>query len=317
MFSMQRRKIQLVAGTTYTVSLPKDWVIKNQLREKDEIQINEKNNRTLLLSPDDHKTENLKEIELNIDDYMDDIDQVLFAVYYLGTENINLFSKDEFSKTVRARIRKTLTHMSGTEITYEDKKHLKIKVFLDKSKVKISQVLYRISLLLESNIENITGELNLDEISINENEIDRLYHLTAKIISMSLTETQILKTSGIRNISLIPHYFLIGKRLENIGDNLNHLGKYMSKNKVRINKKIFDFIDKELRKSIKCLISSKSKEFSKAAETDVEAMKQMIYSSGDVVVIGYMKDILRFLVNIQEEIVNINFYEGLIRDDKL
>ena len=30
---MQRRKIQLIAGTTYSVSLPKDWIRKNNLKE--------------------------------------------------------------------------------------------------------------------------------------------------------------------------------------------------------------------------------------------------------------------------------------------
>ena len=30
---MHRRKIQLIAGTTYSISLPKEWVKKNHLKE--------------------------------------------------------------------------------------------------------------------------------------------------------------------------------------------------------------------------------------------------------------------------------------------
>jgi len=48
---MHRRKIQLIAGTTYSVSLPKEWVRKNNLKEKNEILFYEKNDRTLVISP--------------------------------------------------------------------------------------------------------------------------------------------------------------------------------------------------------------------------------------------------------------------------
>ena len=230
---MHRRKIQLIAGTTYSVSLPKEWVRKNNLKEKNEILFYEKNDRTLVISPYAIEGKKLNEISLDIDKYISAIDQILFAVYYLGIENISLFSKKELTKDVKSRIRKTITHMSGTEITYEDKQKITMKVLLDKSKVEIFQVLYRISLIIESSILNILEQLNINEIRINENEIDRLYHLTAKIVSLSLTDSNILYSSKIKNISLIPAYFLISKRLENIGDNINHLSEHLHKNKVK------------------------------------------------------------------------------------
>jgi len=49
----------------------------------------------------------LKEITLNVDDYMQNIDQIMFAIYYLGIETINLFSKKELPKQVKRMIRKT------------------------------------------------------------------------------------------------------------------------------------------------------------------------------------------------------------------
>ena len=35
---MYRRRLQLIAGATYTVSLPKEWVLKNNLKEKCEVE---------------------------------------------------------------------------------------------------------------------------------------------------------------------------------------------------------------------------------------------------------------------------------------
>ena len=189
---MHRRKIQLIAGTTYSVSLPKEWFIKNKLKEKDELLIYEKNNRTLLLSPNSIKERKIKDISINIDEYIGNVDQILFALYYLGIENINLFSKKALTKDVKTKIRKSLVFMSGTEISYEDNKKITIKVLLDESKVTIYQILYRINLILELSISTILKEIDIEEIRINENEIDRLYHLMAKLISLSLIDSKIL-----------------------------------------------------------------------------------------------------------------------------
>ena len=144
---MYRRKIQLIAGSTYSVSLPKDWIVKNHLKEKNELIITEKNDQTLLISSKEINEKELKEINLEMEEYAETIDRILFAVYYLGIEKINILSKKEFPKDFRAKVRKTLTHMSGTEISYEDKRKISIRVLLDKYKVDLMQVLYRMSLI--------------------------------------------------------------------------------------------------------------------------------------------------------------------------
>ena len=116
--NMHRRKIQLIAGTTYSLSLPKEWVKKNNLKEKNEVMISEKNDRTLVISPELINEKELNEISLNIDDYIADIDQILFAIYYLGIENVNLFSKKEITKEIKTRIRRALNHMTGVVVSH-------------------------------------------------------------------------------------------------------------------------------------------------------------------------------------------------------
>jgi len=198
---MTLRKIQLIAGTTYSVSLPKDWVIKNQLKERSEIQITEQNNRTLLISPQTLEQKELKEISIDVDENIKDITQIIFAVYYLGVETINLSSKKDLPKDVKAKIRKAMTQLSGAVISYEDKQKITIRVLLDRSKIDITQVLYRMSLIIEMSIANILEDLDVNEIRINENEIDSLYHLITKIISLALVDSNILASSKIKNVS--------------------------------------------------------------------------------------------------------------------
>jgi phosphate transport system protein len=224
---MFRRKIQLIAGTTYSVSLPKEWVKKNNLKEKDEVLMLEKGDRKLILTTGTVSDNPLKEYSLNIDDYVDNIEQVLFSLYYIGIESINLFSKNEIAKDIRARVIDTTRHMSGTEIGFEDSKRITVKVLLDRAKIDVAQVLYRISLIIDLSASSIVEELNIEEIRTNDNEIDRLYHLIAKMISLSLLDSNVLSSSKIRNASLIPSYFLIAKKLENIADDISRIAEYI------------------------------------------------------------------------------------------
>ena len=311
---MHRRKIQLVGGTTYTLSLPKEWVKKNNLKEKNEITIYEKNDRTLVISPQLGEKGKIKEISLDADKYASNIDRIMFAVYYSGIENISLFSKKELTKNTKALVRKTITHMSGTEINYEDKHKIIIKVLLDKSKVDIMQVLYRIYLLLDTSFLNIIDELNIEEIRFNENEIDRLYHLMTKVVMLSLTDSNILHSSNIKNISLIPSYFLMSKRLENLGDSINHLSKYMDKKEIVFSddeKKIIDLLRAELHRSIKHIMRKSCQNFKKTDAKKLSDIKKHIKSIVNKTIRNYLQEMVRYIIDIEDETVNISFYKHL------
>ena len=308
---MERRRIQLIAGTTYSVSLPKEWVKKNNLKEKNEIIFHEGNDRTLILSSHLSESKKYKDITLNIDDYLGNIEQILFSVYYLGFENISLFSKKEITKDAETKIRKALSNMSGTEIAYEDKNSIKIKVLLDKAKIDLLQVIYRIILIIESSIESLMGSFNIEEIRMNENEIDRLYHLISKIVSLSLTDSAILLSSNIKYASLIPSYFLIGKKLENIADNINLISESLNSGKFEHSKEILQFTRESMDRCAKALIGKKDKVFEKTKADRLNHVNSLISGIKDKSVLNYMDDIVRYIVDVEEEIVIISFYNQL------
>jgi len=314
---VHKRKIQLIAGATYSVSLPKEWVQKNKLKEKEEILLYERNDRTLVLSPYSIKESKPNEISLNVDEYAHTIDQILFAIYYLGIENITLFSKKELSKEVKAKIRKTLSNMSGTEIIREDQQKIIIKVLIDKSKLDIFQIIYRIGLILDLSLSNIISQFNLSEIKMNETEIDRLYHLIAKIVSLSLIDSNILHSSNIKNISFIPSYFLIGKRLENIADNINNLSEYVFDKKINLeHSEILQMIRTELNRTMTYFIQIPGcvDIFKKMNEQNSHKMRILLSAIKDTTIRNYLGDITRFTLDVQEEMINISFYNQLIQN---
>ena len=312
---MERRKIQLIAGSTYTISLPKEWVVKNKLKEKNEILIYEKGDRTLMLSPHSMESKKLEDISLNIDDHLSEINQVLFALYYLGIENISLFSKNDIAKEIRTRIIKTITNMSVTEVSYEDAKNIKIKVLLDKSKVEIPQVIYRIGLIIGLSVANLLDGFDITEVRINENEIDRLYHLISKIVSLSLIDSNILKSSKIDNVIFIPSYFLIGKRLENLGDNIYYLSEYIEKNNANFEsrKEILNFVRADINRIARYTSGDFHNMFEKTGSEDLKKISSLVLRIKDKTVSDYLRQVMRYLIDIEEEIFIISFYNSLIK----
>jgi phosphate uptake regulator len=316
---MIRRKIQLIANSTYSTSLPKKWVIKRKLKEGREILFFEKDDGSLIISTESKAEKSANDITLNIDEYSNAIDQIIFALYYLGFENINLTSKKGFAKDVETRIRITLRHMSGTEITHEDEKTIKIRVLLDKSKVDIKQVLYRISLIIEASITSIIEGADMEEIRVNENEVDRLYHLAAKVISLSLVNSDILRSSKIENMSLIPSFLLISKKMENIADFIEDIAGYAKEDKKQIREmaEILSFVKERIKRNILYMMGNSSNLFEKTPAEKIKSINKQVESLKDKSIQACLEDIIRYIVDIEEEIINISFYKKMVSDGNI
>src|SRR3989344_7576652 len=310
---MNRRRIQLIAGMTYSLSLPKQWVLKNNLKEKDEVAVYEKGDRTLLISPDVPESKKPNQVRLNIDEYSGNVAQVLFAVYYLGVENIVVFSKKEMNKEARSQIKRVLQYMSGTEIENEDKQHISIKVFLDKSKVDIIQILYRITLIIELSINCFVENVDITEIRNNENEIDRLYHLITKIITLSLIDSNILHSSKINNVLSIPSFLLIGKKLENTADSIAYLAEYCKTSKIDFEnkKEMLVILRDEINRSISHILKGYPSIFNKINSNNLRMLNNHANKIRDKRVNDYLRDLIRYLIDIQQEIVNLSFYNSI------
>ena len=306
-----KRKLQFVAGSTYSISLPKEWVTEYKLKPQQELDLIDSDNG-LFISPSDYSVDT-GTLNYCIDGYEDFVSQILISAYYQGFEDIEFFTKKELTQDVRSSSRRALSKLPGAEIISEDKKRFVIKVMFDDFNIDIFQLFYRINLLIESSIENLVDNFNWDEIRLNEDEIDRLYNLSMKILTASITNRGILKASKVEKVSFVPSLILINKRLENIGDNLKKIARLVEEKSIVIKdvKNILLRIFEELNRSIIYLIGKKTKIFPKSSDD----LEKEIYMKADSIkdnsVKHLIKWIFRYVVDIQEECINVSFYSGI------
>lgn len=308
---MVKRKIQLIAGTTYSVSLPKEWIKKNNLKQKNEVELTELNDFSLIINAFE-KNQIQKNISLNLDELNENTEQILFAVYYLGAETITVYSKNKLSDELKSNIKKALTSMTGAVISHEDNKKITIDILMDSNKLNIIQLLYRICLIIDSSITLIQEKKNLKSIEFNENEVDALFNLNFKLISISLTDSKILINSGIKKLSFILSFFLINKKLENIHDDLFDLNNYLIKfNKKIEEKEILEFIKKEILRFRKHCQKQFSSNYIKSNKKELNQILNQIKKTSNPFIQDYYKNILRLLIDIQEETITLSYYNQL------
>lgn len=318
---MQTRKIQLIAGSSYTVSLPKKWVQKNNLKEQREVSIGENTDGSLTVYPARQESDIEKtKFRINADEFKEDILQVLFAVYYLGFEHIEVYSKKDFSPDISSSIRGALRYMSGTEIVFESPNQITFRVLLDKSKVDIHQLYYRMGLLIGSSLDLIiSSRTDNEEILRNEDEVDRLYQLIAKIIFLAQADTTMLISSNIGNVHYLISYLLIGKRLEHISDMIQFAVEkdLLNKKDLGVAKDILLFVKKTVNDDVMYLMNRDKRSYKRLGQEITEGVKKKNDLIKDVRLHETLDRIIRFVVDIQEELTSISFYNHLKREQAL
>ncbi|NOZ81302.1 MAG: hypothetical protein GXP63_06550 [DPANN group archaeon] len=306
---MHRRKIQLIAGSTYSVSLPKRWVFSQKLEKGKEVLIDEQRDGSLRLFVGQEPQVTPEEITLDIETHRESIDQVLFAIYYVGIRTIHIKHRERIPAEIKQRIRETLRHMSGTEISYEDERSLTITSLLDLSKSDLPQVLFRISLVINLSFTALLEGTDLSEIKTNEREVDRLFHLAMKLISLALLEPSMLASSKIGRNHDAPSYVLIAKKLENVHDLIEDLAE--TRLPFQKAKKTVLFLQEEFRRTIKHLLRGLGPGFVKADQGLFGRQLVSLRKGKEHALAEGLEEVFNLLVDIQEEIVNLSFYREL------
>ena len=311
---MHTRRIQPIAGTTYSVSLPKAWVKENGLSQKSEVQMTKTADSNLLISAKSTQKSDPKSIELSIEEYGDEIESVIMACYYKGYESIRIISNRIGTLGAQAgKIRRMINYMSGTEISHERKDLIEIRNLLDKTKVNVRQSLYRMAFIIRSSFGMLHEKEQADRLEDNEIEIDRLNHLITKICSISMYDMKVLATSRINSIDSIPSFLIVAKKLEKIGDSIMNMVDEMGVSKSAfIEPDVLDGISSEIDRCLRYVTSKSKQIFSKIPENTKEKLFSKIAGITNEVIKINLHEILDYLVDIQEEILTISFQERIL-----
>lgn len=232
---MELRKLQKTGGTTYVVSLPKNWIVRENLDQSSVVSIEEQRDGALLVSPKTEEKKELKEAEL---DASQNLYRKLIANYLLGYDTLKIKSHEKLSKELKQTIKGALQKLIGFEIMEETANTITIQNLLDPAEVSILKSLrrmYTIVSVMHKDLISAAEESNPDllkDVIQRDSEVNRLYFLVVRQIRTVIQKPRLLDKENIKAVDCVD-YRLVAKIIETIGDQLEDLAKALENRRLK------------------------------------------------------------------------------------
>jgi phosphate uptake regulator len=148
---METRKVQVTGGSTYTVSLPKEWARDNGVEAGSTVAFHPDGDALVLTR---RTEEEHTEGELDVSDLeSDDLVRAVMTMYVSGFDVIAL-EADRITTDQRRAIRDATSNIVGLEVLEETSGRVVLQDLLDSSELSIHNAITRMRLIATSMLED-------------------------------------------------------------------------------------------------------------------------------------------------------------------
>ncbi len=217
---METRKVQVTGGSTYTVSLPKQWARENDIEGGSTVAFYPENG-SLVLTPRDEET-NVEGV-LDITDLAgDELMRAVMTMYVSGFDVISL-ETNRITTEQRRAIREATQSLVGLEVLEETGDRVVIQDLLDSSELSIHNAITRMRLIADSMLEDAVTALvtNDDELAKDiierDDDVDRLWFVVSRTFRATLRTPSAAEELGLPREECFD-YHTSARQLERIAD---------------------------------------------------------------------------------------------------
>lgn len=242
-YNIETRKVQQTGGSSYIVSLPKQWIDRHGIQAKDTIGIIPQPDGNLMITPYINSQQYNKEKSFDIDEInsSDFLFRLLIGAYIMGYNIIKITSSKKFHHEMRATIENFINLAMGPEIIEETSNSVLIKDLLDPKEMPFDKTIKRMYILAQNMHEDAVkalekGNKALAKQVINrDDQIDRLNWLVERQAHIVLRDIILCQKMNI-TLEDASNFQLISRFLERIADHAVKIAKSV----LRINFKKID-----------------------------------------------------------------------------
>ncbi len=226
---MEARKLQKTGGSTFTLSLPKGWVLASRLKAGDTVFVDEVADGTLAIRarPSGPAGPRTKVIDADSLGSRDHILRSLIGAYVGGYDVLEVRFKADAAATVRRVVRDFTRMVLGPEIIEEGRTSIVVQDLSHAAELSAEKTLRRMHLTVRAMHEDAMAavrtrdpELTRD-VEQRDEDVDRLYWLVEKQYSLAHlggpASAAEWRRTGIHD------YRLVAKLLERIGDHAERI----------------------------------------------------------------------------------------------
>lgn len=204
------------------VSLPKEWVIQNDLQKGSQVEIGVLGSG-LHIVPSGRPHRDLS-IAYPLPP-SENITADLTGAYLLGYDTIRVSSSSAIPAADRELIRDSTRRLVGMEIVEEDSSHMTLQFLLDPTTLDPRRILYQMNSIALGMLGEVlrgmrTGDVSaLDTLQNRDAEVNRQYFLLVRLMRSALVDGRISNTFDLEGVDILD-YRVAANLLENAGDSI-------------------------------------------------------------------------------------------------
>jgi Phosphate uptake regulator len=233
----EQRKLQVTGGSTFILSLPKEWAIKNELKRGSSMLVREEEDGSLCVMPSTFpKKEKQEEAFIRVGQ-VDNPDAIMRTAIsaYLSGYNI-LHVKAQGQKTLSSKTRNHLknfarNYLVGTEIVIDTPTELTLQVLLNYPELTVQNALSRMSIIASSMHKEAIGALrkldyaNAKAVIETDREVNRFALYIVRLLKLAVSNQRVVKEIGIESQRECLGYRLIAKSVERTADHATKIAE--------------------------------------------------------------------------------------------
>jgi len=225
---METRKIQLVGGGTYTVSLPKEWAESKGWAAGTPVNLHTHIDGVLVIQPAESRTapRNRVTLEVGTDDPAE-IEQFLRAAYAAGLQSVVLELSDGYTNEQYQAVERVTRNLTGVTVAEETDSQVTVQTLLDAGEVSVRQSVRQLQFIASSMHRDAMAALTSGTISDQwadrDEQADRLYAMIDRYFERGLARLDEIDALGLTRPELFS-LWVTANELERVADHAERIG---------------------------------------------------------------------------------------------
>jgi len=233
----EQRKLQVTGGSTYILSLPKEWVTRNQLKKGSLMVLCEEDDGSLSITSSKLEKQEKKDeafIRVSSNDNPDAVMRKAISAYLVGYNILHIRAQGQ--QPLAVGLRNYLknfarNYLVGTEIVTDSPTDLTLQILLNYSELSVESALRRMSIIATSMHREAVGCLvNLDysaakAVVETDREVNRFSLYIVRLLKLAVSNIRIDKEIGLNNPRECLGYRLIAKAVERTADHATKIAE--------------------------------------------------------------------------------------------
>ncbi len=222
---MEIRRVQMTGGSSYVITLPKDWVESLQIKKNDPLGVLVQSDGTLLVTKNisGDQIQRMKELEVDQNTDPDYFLRLLIGIYIAGYNTIQINAKDRVPGHIRMKLREFSNMVIGPEFVEETDQSIVLKDLLNPLEMPFENSLKRMFVIAKGmhydaidSLISHNGDLAQDVID-RDCDVDRLFWLIARQTNMIMHNIHLSRKMNTTVAEMLPH-FQVARIIERVSD---------------------------------------------------------------------------------------------------